>query len=257
MSGVIRPLAAYKKAHPELYSLLSSDIESTSKKGQENDIYFNYCMFNLEATTFIKTTDIDTFFFTPKGAFINKGTVSEMGRLLLYGWYYDIQDWAQEIGMYIYKAYKKIESSGEVFNDLEFKDAVKHIRDNIRYYYNNKPELKLYILETFFNEKLQELLPEKPKELKSYENTIEFILQMRKNQKKNGIDYWINKAEDYEGYYFYLADILEEYNLEFLSFEDYNKEEKQGITDYWKNIEKLKADYRNLYIDKVNKIELT
>jgi hypothetical protein len=101
------------------------------------------------------------------------------------------------------------------------------------------------------------MLPEKPKELQSHEEVIEFMIEIRNNQKKNGIDYWINKAEDYEGYYFYLADILEEYNLEFLSFEDYNKEEKQGITDYWKNIEKLKADYRDLYIDKVNKIELT
>jgi hypothetical protein len=101
------------------------------------------------------------------------------------------------------------------------------------------------------------LLPEKPKELKSYEDTVESILEIRKNQKKKGIDYWINKTEDFERYSFYLADILEEYNLEFLSFEDYHKKEDEEAKDWYKNIEKLRADYKALYINNIDKIDLT
>jgi hypothetical protein len=296
MSKTIRPLAAYKKENSEIYKKLSTLSKASSLKAKENDFYFFYAAYSLgvesikeilhptqielinsiknkldlteeeqeKEINFIKRgtqhlikTEYNSFFFNEQGEDVNKGTVSEIGRLLLYGWYYNIYEWAQNVGMYIYKAYKKTESAGEAFNDLEFKDAVKYIRENIGYYYHNEPELKLYILETFFNEKLQALLPEKPKELQSYEETIDFILEIRKNQKKKGIDSWINEAENYERYSFYLADILEDYNLEFLSFEDYNTKEDEETKEWSKNIEKLKADYKAQYIDKVKKIDLT
>ena len=296
MSKTIRPLAAFKKDNSEIYKKLSTLSTASSLKAKENDFYFSYAAYSLgvesikeilhprqidlinriknelsfteeekknridrvkRGTQHLTKTEYDSFFFNERGEDVIKGTVSEIGRLLLYGWYYDIEDWAQEVALYIYKAYKKIEIAGEAFNDLEFKEAVKHIRENIGYYYHNEPELKLYILETFFNEKLQALLPEKPKELKSYEDTVESILEIRKNQKKKGIDYWINKTEDYEHYSFYLADILEEYNLEFLSFENYCKKEEEEAKDKYKNIEKLRADYKALYINNIDKIDLT
>lgn len=258
MSKIIRPLAAFKKTNPELYNLYARDSESTSKKAQENEIYFSYCLFNLEDTEFKKRErGKDSFYFNAKGAYTNKGTVSEIGRLLLSGWYYNIEQWTQEVGKYIYRAYKKKESSGDPFNDLEFKEAVKHIRDNIGYYYNNKPELKLYILETFFNDKLQALLPEQPEELKSHNEIIETLLGIRKNQKKKGIDYWINKYESIDVYSYYLAEILEEYGIEFLSFDDWQLQEELDTDQYFKNIDRLEKEYKASYIDSISKISLT
>jgi hypothetical protein len=253
MSKEIRPLTAYKKANPEIYKFYLSCIEKpTSKKGIENDFYFWYAILQLK-----KVEDKSNFFLTPNGDFTNKGTVSEIGRLLLYGWYYNIENWAQNVAMYIYKAYNKKIKSEDIFNDLEFKKAINHIRDNIAYYYNKEQELKLYILETFFNKKLQKILPEKPKSLKEHDNSVQFLLKIRENQKKKGIDYWINKTDDLEQYSYYLIDILEKYNLEFLSFEDYNKIEQLETEKYYKNIDNLRVEYKDSYINNINQIDLT
>lgn len=254
MSKVIRPLASYKKLNPELYNIYLSLMDSKSLKGKENDFYFFYCNFNLGKN------GPDSFFYNSERMCTNKGTVSEIGRLLLYGWYYNIESWSIEIGGYIYNAYKKIESSGETFNDLDFKKAVKHIRENIKYYYQNDPELKLYILETFFNNKLQKLLPEKPKELKEHDNAIEFLERLRIVQTKKGIDYWINRAEDFETYISYLNSYLEEtyenYNFEFLNFEDWKKENKQYDNEYFNRVDKLDKNYKASYKDIIKKINL-
>jgi hypothetical protein len=299
VSKVIRPLASYKKLNPELYLSLWKLITATSKKSQENEFYFLYAYSYLGVETFKEILDpaqikiienikkkenltkdeiqkqierikkgtyhltkheFNSFYFNSKEEFTNIGTVSEIGRLLLYGWYYNIESWSIEIGGYIYNAYKKIESSGETFNDLDFKKAVKHIRENIIYYYQNEPELKLYILETFFNNKLQELLPEKPKELKEHDNAIEFLERLRIVQTKKGIDYWINRAEDFETYIYYLNSYLEEtyenYNFEFLNFEDWKKENKQYDNEYFNRVDKLDKNYKASYKDIIKKINL-
>ena len=253
MSKVIRPLAIFKKLNPELYNIYLGLMDSKSLKGKENDFYFYYCNFNLDKR------GKDSFFYNSEGMCTNKGTVSEIGRLLLYGWYHNIESWSKEIGGYIYNAYKKIESSGETFNDLDFKKAVKHIRENIIYYYQNEPELKLYILETFFNNKLQELLPEKPKELKEFDNAIEFLERLRIVERKKGIDYWINRAGEFETYILYLNSYLEEtikYNLEFLNFEDWKKESKQNDNEYLNRVDKIDKNYKASYKDIIKKINL-
>jgi hypothetical protein len=250
MSKVIRPLTAFKRLNPEYYNKVYLPLlESNSAKGRENEFYLWYGYFKLG----IK--ELDSFFFTTQGDFTNKGTVSEVGRLLLYGWYYNIEDWTKEIGIYIYNAYKKIESNKETFNDLDFAKAVKYIRENVGYYYQNKTELKLYILETFFNNEIQELLPQKPKELIEHDRLIEYIESLRVNQRKKGVDYWINKSEDLEYYLSYLEEILKNYNIDFLSFEDYINKQNINDNEYFDTIERLEKTYNTSKI--VNEINIS
>ena len=251
MSKVIRPLIAFKRLYPELYNgVYLRLLESNSAKGRENEFYLWYAYFELG----IK--GLDSFFWTTQGNFTNKVTVSEVGRLLLYGWYYNLEDWTKEIGIYIYNAYKKIESNKETFNDLDFAKAVKHIRENIKYYYQNKTELKLYILKTFFNDEIQDLLPQKPKELIEHESLIEFIKSIRVNQRKKGVDYWINKSEDLENYLSYLEETLENYNIDFLNFEDYTNKQKINSNEYFDTIERLEETYNTSIINKIEPIKM-
>jgi hypothetical protein len=250
MSKVIRPLTAFKRLYPERYNgVYLGLLESNSAKGRENEFYLWYAYFELG----IKGKD--SFFWTTQGNFTNKGTVSEVGRLLLYGWYYNIENWTKEIGIYIYNAYKKTENNKETFNDLDFAKAVKYIRENVKYYYQNKTELKLYILETFFNYEIQDLLPQKPKELIKHDSLIEFIESIRVNQRKKGVDYWINKSEDFENYLSYLEETLENYNINFLSFEDYTNKQNINSNEYFDTIEKLKKTYNTSKI--VNEINIS
>lgn len=197
-------------------------------------------------------TEYNSFFFTVTGEETNMGTVSEIGRFLLTGWFYDVQDWTKEISGYVYNAYKKIETSKDVFNDLDFQKAVKHIRENIRYYYNNSQELKLYILKTFFNDKLKTLLPAPPAKLNKHIEIIEFLTEIRKNKKAKGVDFWINKANEHESYYFYLQEILENLGIDgFLSLDDYTKEQNTENDEYWNEIDNLEKDYYKT-LSKVN-----
>jgi hypothetical protein len=250
MSKVIRPLTAFKRLYPEYYNkVYLLLLESNSAKGRENEFYLWYAYFKLGVK------ELDSFFWTTQGNFTNKGTVSEVGRLLLYGWYYNIEDWTKEIGIYIYNAYKKIENNKETFNDLDFAKAVKYIRENVKYYYQNKTELKLYILETFFNDEIQELLPQKPKELIEHDRLIEFIESIRVNQRKKGVDYWINKSEDLEYYLSYLEEILKNYNIDFLSFEDYINKQNINDNEYFDTIERLEKTYNTSKI--VNEINIS
>jgi len=294
MKKTIRPLAAFKTVNPEIYKELSTLSQASSLKAKENDFYFFYAVYSLEvekvketldptqirlikhiknklnlteeeledeinslkkATRHLIKREFNSFFYTEQGEPTNKGTVSELGRLLLYGWHYEVKEWTQEIGMYIYKAYKKKESKGEPFNDLDFKEAIKHIRENIGYYYNNAPELKLYILESFFKDQLEQLLPEKPLELQQFDDFVNFLTEMRGNQKKKGIDYWINEAESWQDYAYYLQELIEDnFGAEAPTFEQWKKE--QNSEEYTEEIQRLREEYKASYINKINLIDL-
>jgi hypothetical protein len=87
------------------------------------------------------------------------------------------------------------------------------------------------------------LLPEKPERLKRHEKSIQFLEDIRKSQRKRGSDYWINKYEDFEAYSFYLMDILENYNIDYLSKDDWSEKEKIATNEYISDIEALQNDY--------------
>ena len=178
MKKQVRPLKWFKENSARFYGVvldLASTIgNSASKKGKENDFYhaLGIMMFGGE----LKQNIIqDLFFFREDGNSANKGTITELGRLFLIGMYYGeaTKTFALKIGDYVHKSYHRKREKGEPFNDLEFKDAVKHIRDNFGYYWHNQDETKLYIVKTFFTDEVNKMLPEPPEELSEYYELIE------------------------------------------------------------------------------------
>ena len=253
MNKQIRPLAAYKKQNPRLCKTgfeFAEIIGESSAKGKENAWYWFYGFTELDKkaigfdTDILKTNFKENFFFLTPNKRNNIATISEMGRLVLTGWYYGIKDWTKEICKYVYRAYQKKAERGDQFNDLGFKEAVKKIRENIGYYYQNKDELKLFILKAFFNEDLKHLLPPPPKELQEHIEIIELLKEMRTNQAKKGVNYWIQRAEDYEGYAYYLQEILEEMRIcGYQSFENWKTERENEADEYLKPFIDLENDY--------------
>jgi hypothetical protein len=71
--------------------------------------------------------------------------VSEIGRIMLLGWYYNIEAWTNEIALCVYRAYKEREKNNETFNSIEVSRKLKHIRENIGYYFNNASEANLLL----------------------------------------------------------------------------------------------------------------
>jgi hypothetical protein len=191
----------------------------------------------------MKKGEMHPFFWKDGDNRNNKLTITELGRLLLTGWYYGIEEYTKEISLYVFNAYNKKVKEKEGFNDMEIYNLVKHIRENIGYYNSNKNEMKLFLLDGLFKTQLQELLPP-PAKLKQHDETVGFLLEIRTNQKKKGIDFWVNKAESFEGYSYYLKELLEERELEFLTFEDWEIEFNKDDEGYSKEIDSLKKEYR-------------
>lgn len=244
MSKQIRPLTAYKKANPNLFDLLDSltGEKIKSKKGRENAWYFTYGLYETETGVEDYEARYEDSFFYVEGKRTNISTVSELGRLLLTGWYYNIEDWAKRISLYVYNSYHKKTERGDTFNDLEFKEAIKHIRDNIGYYYHNAEELKLYILETFFKEDLKPLLPEPPDILKEHDRAVEIVDKLYGKRSKR----WFK--EQYfllDSYWYYLSEILDSYDIPYLSFSEFRDREKKEIAEHSERINKARNKYRS------------
>ena len=250
MSKQIRPLSAYKKQNPEIYAMISelSKEDTTSQKGRENNWYWWYASLEMKI-------DKDPFLFSPSGSKRNMGTVSEIGRLLLSGWYYGIMDWAQDVALFVYKSYHRKVERGEPFNDLEFKGAVKYIRDNMAYYYQNEVELKMYILETFFKDYVDHLLPEPPEDLKRHKEALNLLKEEHKNRLKKDKNWYIKNFEAVDGYCYYLSEILDSYSIPYLSLEDWEAEEAKEWRGYWERVEdaekKYKSSLKNISLPKL------
>lgn len=259
MSKQIRPLTAFKKANPLYYKdhLKKYEDRGASKKDKENRLYWVYC--------YLQISNKDDFasegFFWKKApnsleAFNNKLTITELGRLLLTGWYYNIEDYTKEVAGYIHRAYYKKLNAGGGFNDLEYYEVVKHIRENVLYYYNNQPEAKYFILDSLFKKSLQELLPPPTGKLKEHKDLIELLTTIRKSQKKKGIDFWINRSEDLETYSYYLQKILTQLNIDYFSFEEWKANDNKGADEYFNEIEALEKEYRAKVINSTKQIDL-
>lgn len=245
MSKQIRPLSAYKKAYREYYQMIDelTKDEATSKKGKENSWYWWYGSLEVDIggdNTSTKRRE-DPFFFNKDGGKNNKGTVSELGRLLLTGWYYNIEDRTKEISLFVYRSYHKKLARGDGFNDLEFKEAVKHIRENIGYYYHNKEELKLYILETFFNSDLKPLLPEPPELLESHDKAIELLEELYKNKSK---DWFKEQFFLVDSYWYYLSEILDSYDIPYFSLQEFKAKDDKEAEEYVAEIKQARNKYR-------------
>jgi len=232
MTKQIRPLTAYKKENPDLYRFFLDPIEKgvkRSKKQQENDFYWNYCFFNSDLyqsygniySESRKSNPAFQFFFIDDNDKNHIATITELGRLMLTGWYYGIEEFTKEIVSHVYRGYLKINGHGKQVNDREFAEAVKHIRENIICYYDNRNELKIYLLDKFFNEEIKALLPEQPDEVQFYEWFIKVTDNEKKQNEKQDKDYYYKLADLQEGYIEYLIDLLDSHNIGYFSIEQY------------------------------------
>jgi hypothetical protein len=251
----IRPLIAFKKLNARIYNLICEAVnseESSSIKGKENNWYWMYAFISYDEI-FDSKNNPPSFFFKTNDKKNNKGTTIELGRLLLTAWTYDIESWALNVGSYVYKAYQKKISENEPFNDLEFKDAVKHIRENIVYYYSNESDLKLYILQKFFKTEVESLLPEKPKELKSINDAIGFLEKIHKARLKTNKNWYVENYYFLEDYVYYLQELLDEAQVKgYLSEAEFRQEsEKENIIFH----NKIK-EMENKYKDQIKKLAL-
>lgn len=220
-----------------------------SSKGIENGMYWYVCFFALAKE---QSQLNETFFFREKTNRNNANIGAELGRLILTGKLYnqDTAQYAEDLARYIVQSWIKNKEQDSEALQQKYTTAAKYLRENFEYYFQNQSEAKLYILEQFFNIELQALLPEKPKELKRHNKAVKFLQDLREIQRKKGTDYWINYAEAWEEYAYYLQEILNgcAYSDEplYKTFEQYRKDqnnEEEGAK-YWATMEEQERQYR-------------
>jgi hypothetical protein len=248
----IRPLTVYKRLNPELYKILQMGYESKglSAKQRENEFYFMYCFNNSGlynpglSYEDRKSTCECGFFWKDEENRNNKCTITEMGRLLLTGWYYGIEDFCKTVCQQLFNAWKYKQENSIEFNDLEFSEAVQHIRENIGYFYHHENDLKMYLLEHFFKEQMKPFLPEPPDELKTFTEVVDLLQGIKERNLKRDPDYYYKRCDDLENYVFYLEEILENYSIDHLDFEEYTAQEEEEGQKYFEKIGALEAEHK-------------
>lgn len=247
----IRPLVSYKKCNPKIYDLLLNDsslpgLTGQSKKEKENNSYYMYAWhfsgIKVIDETLSGSEQYNPFFFDTSGSIkaTHKTIVSELGRLLLTGWYYNIEDWTKEICGYVYNSYQ---TKKELFNEYKFTEVIKSIRENIGYYYHRPDELKLYILENFFKDELKKLLPEPPKELQDHDEAVKFLIEMDKNLLKKNKDYYKERTMYLEEYTMHLEELIESAGI-MVNENEFKEDYERQNTEYFKEIADMRQQYR-------------
>jgi len=128
----IRPLVKFKKERKKLVKHILRDCHAGCEKSEDNEIYVYMCYLNTVGLTELK--GYPNFYFNRKGNHCNKGLKVLIGQITLLGWYYEVEDFADNIGANIIKLHSKE-------NDVYCKAAAKHIKNNFDYYYQNPSEL--------------------------------------------------------------------------------------------------------------------
>jgi hypothetical protein len=258
----IRPLTSFKKENPDLYDRLVNFIDGGgsgySKKQQENEIYWNYCFFTSGIVKrFDNVSEIinepepkdpsHKFFWKDAYTTNHKTLITEMGRLLLTGWYYNIEEFTKDICKNIYNGYLKANEKGKAFNEEEATKTLKNIRENIGYYYHNPDELKLYLLEIIFSEDVKKYLPEPPEEIKKHEWVVDVITSEKKRNLKQDKDYYYILSARQESYIEHLQEVLEEYGIVgYMSFEESKKKDEAKLDEYIEEVIKAHEQYDEL-----------
>lgn len=245
MNEHIRPMATFKNACPELYKFYNSSLifEGTfSAKQKENNFYWMYAIANSKIPI-NKDNKPNSFYWKDGSTMQNKCTVVEMGRLLLYGWYYNNVNFTLELCENIYNAYIYKQDNNITFNDLDFSKAIYHIKDNFIYYYQNKNDLKIYMLKYFFDKEIKKVLPKLPEELKEFDSAFNHILKIKKTCLAKDKDYYYKQCNKYEDYTEYLEDILEQNNIKYLPFNKYTLPTKEG-DEYMAKIVSIEKKYQ-------------
>ncbi len=244
----IRPLTAFKKENPAIYDLFIDPLKEGlkgSKKQQENEFYWNYCFYESGINTFKgkiydkarKNDPVWQFFFRDEHTQNHKAIITELGRLLLAGWYYNIEDFTKDICRHVYNGYIKANEHNRVFNEMEARQAVKHIRNNIGYYYHNQEELKIYLLETMFPEEVKKYLPAAPEELQNFKEITSVLKKEKERNLKQDKDHYYKLADIQEHYIEHLQGLLEQHGINFLSLEEYQDQDRQLMQQHIDRVE--------------------
>jgi len=149
----IRPLTTYKKLNPDFYELVAETYKekTLSAKQQENEFYYSYCYLESGLYPFNKSfeeakkTDEHKFFWKGPNTPNNKSIISELGRLLLVGWYYgeEVERFTKQICKDVFDAYQHRKLEGLKPRAGDFVSALKKIRENIVFCFQNDVEVRL------------------------------------------------------------------------------------------------------------------
>jgi len=132
MKSHIRPLATWKRQNPELYETVYYEgfgiKEEYSAKAQENMFYWYYCY-----TRYAKRGEPfkKNIFYKSQAKRDNIRLLTELGRLLLAGWYYDLEEYTIEYGNWIIEEYDRATSDGVKFEQDKAIEVIKHIRQRL------------------------------------------------------------------------------------------------------------------------------
>ena len=132
MNNHIRPLATWKRQNPEKYKLVYCEgfgiNEEYSAKAQENTFYWYYCW--AKYATRDEPFKKNIFWKSPNKR-DNIRLLTELGRLLLAGWYYDLEEYTIEYGNWIIAEYDRATSAGVKFEQAKAIEVIKHIRQRL------------------------------------------------------------------------------------------------------------------------------
>lgn len=257
----IRPLKAFTKANPEYVQRILRDCEDDklSKRGKDRKVYYELgfgAVINAKNKVFGKTIGNEHFsweaWFGTTWFQRNKCTLVEIGQLYLHAWYYGKTDFSEELAIYIFNAFNKKVKAGERFNDSEFSQLVKHLRENIGYYFHNPDKAKLKIIKALFPDELKKINPPRNKEL-AIHYEVESIIEARiKHLKSKGVESIIEDIFSWEEYSLYLMELLGEYDIPFMSLNEYKESEKEDNEKYFKEICEIEEQQENELLNRIN-----
>ena len=129
----IRPLSRLKSVEPEIYEHYKKLTEfingkSSSQKSEENNIYWFIGIAFLSKR--LSNEKLKSFFYKLNGEPKNKGSVSQIGRVLLFGWYYKIEPFTEKI-----LELELLRCICKKLKDKEISEELKLIRINLLEYY--------------------------------------------------------------------------------------------------------------------------
>jgi hypothetical protein len=132
MNNHIRPLAKWKRQNPELYKLVYYEgfgiNEVYSAKAQENTFYWYYCYtkYATRGEPFKKN-----IFWKSPNKRDNIRLLTELGRLLLAGWYYDLEEYTIEYSDWVLEEYYQATSDGVKFEQAKLIEVIKYVRQRL------------------------------------------------------------------------------------------------------------------------------
>jgi hypothetical protein len=256
----IRPLTAYKKWNPKIYEMICRFVQNIfedDKKGTksfQNHWYYIYAMhYGFYDTKSLLGTKYEGIVSHDKRNFYRMHTVTEIGRLALTGWYLGIEDFAREINQWVVKSWFRHHKTFVNFPDMEYARFLSDVRNNIEYWYQNKEDLKLKLVNEFFKDDIKHLLPEKTKIHKMLDALTDYSSFKGKSRIDliNEIRWWRDYAES-------LSERLDDYNIPYETEYEYNQRRNEMIKSlnkvYIKQQDEYSANVKFTLSKKANKL---